>query len=338
MTSVRDAIRAAIMRRSLRMKGRVRRILRAGPDSDTLTEYDLMTSQNAAATVVYRAGRFWSDINADFRDLIWAGALRNLRNEYFNRRFSGPDPCSWQVYGSLLWIYRNRLLEMDAEFVSGMSDPAAGGTADQLLIDGRPISLDLLQSIEEGLTIRAALRQIGADQGPKIIVELGAGYGRLANVCRHLWPDCTYVILDLPEALICSQTWLNQVFPGDVVNYSKSRDAELNRSRLLSRRIWCLGPNDIERIPDGACDVFANIYSFAEMPAEAIRNYYEQLQRITKGVFYTKQRRREDNLADAVVVAEGSYPKLDNARELMRRTSTLYEGMFEAAYSLGEGH
>jgi putative sugar O-methyltransferase len=319
----------------LRASGHLRKLVKKPPDGRALTEYDLMRHDNAAANDLYRAGEFWAEINADFQNLIWAGALKSLRNEYFNRRFSGPDPCSLQVYRSLLHIYNQKLLQIDRPFVSRISDPAAGGIGDQAVIDGRSVSLDLLQSVEEALTIRAGLDAVERPAAPLIIVELGAGYGRLAHVCRRLWPDCTYVILDLPEALICAQTWLGEVFPGDVVPYSESRSGTLDRANLLTRRIWCLGAQDIERLPSKAVDVFINVYSFAEMPAKSVANYYSHLQRITRGLFYTKQRKVENNLVDKTTISEETYPALSGSRELMRRTATLYDEMFEALYAIG---
>jgi hypothetical protein len=139
-------------------------------------------------------------------------------------------------------------------------------------------------------------------------------------------------MLDLPEALLCSQTWLNQVFPGDVVNYSESRDGDLDRQMLLKRPIWCLSPSDIERIHPDTADVFINIYSFAEMPHGSVENYYNQLQRITRRLFYTKQRKLENNISDGVAMSVDTYPRLMNSRQLWQRPTTLYEEMFEAAY------
>ena len=48
-----------------------------------------MRDDNHAAPPLYQAGDFWQAINRDDADLIHAGALRNVRNEYFNRRFAG---------------------------------------------------------------------------------------------------------------------------------------------------------------------------------------------------------------------------------------------------------
>lgn len=297
-----------------------------------------MRADNRVAATAYQAGKFWETINHEFADYLWAGALTNLRNEYFNRRFAGPDPCSRQVYCALLHLYFHQLLERDrSDFLKTAYEPSAGGTADQEMIDGRPMSLDFLQSVDEAFCLREAWALAGKSGEPAIIVELGAGYGRLAYVCRSLFPSCTYVILDLPEALICSSSWLSRVFPGEVVPYESARDIEAFTPDILgSGKIWTLGAHHIERIAAKSVDAFVNIYSFAEMPKASIDTYFRHIDRITSGIFFTKQRALETNLEDSVVISSDTYQIRDHWRRLFHRTSRLYGSFFEEAYAIDE--
>jgi len=314
--------------------GRLLKIMRLGAKNPALINYNLMTSDNQKQSEFYKAGKFWSKINQDFTDLIWSGALDNLRNEYFNRRFAGPEPCSRKVYRTLLWVYYSQLLEIDKTgFLRSASEPTAGGTADQELIDGRPMSLDFLQSVEEAYRLQKAWELSGRANTPQLIVEIGGGYGRLAYICRKIMPDCTYVILDLPEALICSSSWLSQVLPGEVVPYVESRQkTNLNRDTLIANKVWTLGAHQIEQIASEAVDALVSIYSFAEMPIKTIGNYFEQIDRITDGVLYTKQRKLETNIEDDVKVSFDTYPIPKKWRILFDQTSTLYQDFFEVAY------
>jgi hypothetical protein len=78
-------------RRRHRWKGRIRRLTGAAYRDGSVELYRDLCADNARASQLYRAGAFWAEINADFSDSIYAGALRNLRNQYFNRRFAGPN-------------------------------------------------------------------------------------------------------------------------------------------------------------------------------------------------------------------------------------------------------
>ncbi|MEZ4671530.1 MAG: putative sugar O-methyltransferase [Anaerolineae bacterium] len=331
--SIRNAVALSLNYRRRRLDGWARRLLGRTPSPD-LETYFLMRQDNQTADAKYQAGKFWQGINNEFEDFLWAGALTNLRNEYFNRRFAGPEPASRQVWRALLWLYYQHLQTIDTDgFLKTAVEPSAGGTSDQEIIDGRPMSLDFLQSVEEVYRIREAWALAGETGSPSVIVELGGGYGRLAYVCRKMLPECTYVILDLPEALICANSWLNRVLPGECVAYADARRrTTLDREQLQSGKVWLLGAHQIEAIASKSIDAFVNIYSFAEMPRQAIDNYFAQIDRITQGSLYSKQRKLEDNRIDGVKVSSDIYPIPQHWRLLFHRTSSLYEAFFEAGY------
>lgn len=335
--SVRHELARTLNFRRLRLLGRLRRAGRGLSAPPEITAYRQMQEDNRRAKPVYQPGRFWAGINADFENLIWAGALVRVRTEYFNRRFAGLDPQGRQVWRALLWLYYQRLKEIDTlSFLERASEPGYGGTSDQELVDGRPMSLDFLQSVEEVYRLLRAWKLRGQEDTPGIIVELGGGYGRLAYVCRQMLPHCTYVILDLPEALISATSWLSHVLPDEVVRYEESRGIpELTRSVLATRKVWLLGAQRIEDIGAHAADAFVNVYSLGEMPRYAIENYLLQIDRVTGGVFYTKQRKQERNREDQLSVSRADYPIPATWRELFGGTTQLYEAFFEAAYAVG---
>jgi putative sugar O-methyltransferase len=337
--SLRSAIEgvvqsSAVRRKWARARGRLRRTANLPVDRTAIDRYRLMQEDNARADDRYRAGAFWKQINSAFSDLIWSGALVNLRNQYLNSRFSAADPASYQIYCHFIWLYYQRVEALDRlGFLKEASEPAAGGTEHQVLIHGRAMSLDFLRSVEEAYAILEAWEISGRSGTPRVFVELGAGYGRLAYVVRKMFKDSTYVILDLPEALLCSASWLERVLPGEVQPYEASRDARhLGRDQLLSKGIWTLGAQKIEAIEDDAADVFVNIFSFAEMPPATIANYFSHVDRLTTGVFYTKQRKLENNVVDRVSVSEATYPIRSHWRECFHRTTSVEPNFFEAAY------
>src|SRR5438034_7862031 len=132
--SVRAELAKSLDHRQKRLKGRLKRTLNLGGNSADLALYTQMRDDNLRAAEFYRPGRFWGEINHEFADFLWAGALPTLRTEYFNRRFAGPDPCSRQVWRGLLWIYYQKLQEIDTDgFLKSASEPWEGGDGDQAL-------------------------------------------------------------------------------------------------------------------------------------------------------------------------------------------------------------
>ena len=317
-----SVLRSAVMRRTRPMRAVAGKLMRR--DNADVVTYRKMVTDNLNDSELYRAGKFWSRINSGHEQAILAGELKNLRSEYINRTFAGPDPQSRQCYRALLYLYLKhvRAIDLDGVLERAGQDPVEGGTLEQEVFDGKRLSLDFLQSVEEAILINNALKSTGKPE-PSTILELGAGYGRLAYVCKQVWPDSTYIILDLPEALICAQSWLSRVLPKATTPYGDG----IEEGKIAT----CL-PHAIESIPDGSVDVFANIYSLAEMPKASIQNYLRHASRITNGVVLSKNRRVEHNRDDGEVnEVNVLIPK--EWKEIERSTTTLYEDFTQITYS-----
>jgi putative sugar O-methyltransferase len=315
--------------------GRVRRLFDLGPNKSDVNDYKLMKSDNTASNNLYRAGQFWERLNRRHADAIWGGGLTDLRNGYINRSFASPDPASRQVYRALLHLYYKYIQEIDTDhFLTEIGDFTTGRETDQETLFGKPCSLDFLQSVEEAYRIRKSWALSERDGEPNVIVEIGAGYGRLAYVCKNMLPNCTYIIFDLPEALICAQSWLSQALPDAVVPFTETRGlTNISWETLEKGKIYLFVPHKIEAISNDFADAFVNIYSFAEMPAESIKNYFHHIDRITDGVFYMKQRELEKNVFDNVDLDEHGYPAGEEWNVLFRNTSSLYDNFFEKGFS-----
>jgi hypothetical protein len=307
--------------------------------------YVRMKEQNDSFGDLYKEGKFWARINDNIRDILKSSDLTNFRNSPINRKFAGPDPANRQVYRALLNLYHKEIQNIDTMgFLRTQCEPTFGGEHDQELYpfphgsllypykERRPMSLDFLQSTEEALTIVNAF-QTAFKRVPELIVELGGGYGRLGYVIRKMLPECTYVDIDLPEALICCHYYLSNVLNGELADYDAARNLKSFSQDLLKQsRVWTLGSQQIEQIEDKAIDVFVNIYSFAEMPREVIDNYLRHAMRISRGLIFMKQRKLETNKLDEVQVRETDYSILDSWQKLSQRDTTLYPDFFEVIY------
>lgn len=307
--------------------------------------YLSMKEQNNSFGDLYKEGVFWAKINETIKSSLQSSDLQQIKNSIINRKFAAPDPANRQVYRALLNLYFKEIEKIDTMgFLSKHCEPVFGGEYDQELYpfphgsllypfkERRPMSLDFLQSTQEALTIVNAYQK-EFDRLPEVIVELGGGYGRLGYVIRKMLPECTYVDIDLPEALACCHYYLSHVLEGEVMDYAISSKKEfLSREILKQAKVWTLGTQEIEKIKDTSIDVFVNIYSFAEMPQQAIDNYLRHAVRVTQGLIYIKQRKFENNKLDGIQVQETSYHGLDNWKRLMKKDTTLYPDFFEVLF------
>lgn len=133
--------------------------------------------------------------------------------------------------------------------------------------DGVNVNIDYALSADEVLFLKSS----GIDFAE--IVEIGAGFGRTCHALLCSFPVERYVIVDLPEMLSLSSTYLRKVLTPEMYEKISFVDALANRDF----------PNFSQQ-----SDLVINIDSFQEMTRDVIEFYEQQL--ISKArYFYSKQ-------------------------------------------------
>jgi len=125
-------------------------------------------------------------------------------------------------------------------------------------IDGRLVSRDLLDSARE---IQFLIRHAGLGDGPRTILDIGAGYGRLAwRLEEALGARVRVFAADAyaPSTFVCG-------------HYLAARGAARTRAVPLDEVEALLAAEPV--------DIAANIHSFSEMTADAVAWWVERLAR-----------------------------------------------------------
>jgi putative sugar O-methyltransferase len=236
----------------------------------------------------------------------------------------------YQFAVASLWEFareRDRLRLLDR-----LEEPALGKPL-VVRYRGRRISQDLANSTLEFYAIAEAMNR--EDPGPKGIIELGAGYGRLAWLYLAAFPGTRYVIVDIPPALALAQTYLTRQFPDRPTFRFRSFDRYADiATELESAQLGFLTPNQLELLPPQGVAAFVNISSLHEMKPDQIDAYVRLIDRHTEGFFYTKQWRIWTNPADGVTLSQADYPVLPNWVQRYVRTHPIQSRFFEAAYEV----
>lgn len=115
-----------------------------------------------------------------------------------------------------------------------------------------------------------AARLLDAKIEPSIILEIGGGYGALARVLKSIRPGLRYVILDLPESLYFSSTFLR-------LNFPEARTVYVTEKGQLTE------PADFVFVPaarvdwlsDLTIDLIINVASLGEMTQSAVDRYMQ---------------------------------------------------------------
>jgi len=196
---------------------------------------------------------------------------------------------------------------------------------------GRRISQDLANSTIELYAIAEAMGTPAP--GPEGVIELGAGYGRLAWLYLSAFPGVRYLIADIPPALAIAQSYLTRLFPEQRVfgfrHFDRYRDIA---DEFESAQVLFVTPNQLETLPPQRASLFVNISSLHEMRPDQIANYVHLIGRHTEGIFYTKQWWRWTNPDDGIMISQSDYPIPKAWKQVYLRSHPIQQRLFEAAY------
>ena len=298
-----------------------------------------MRADNSGAGAPYSASPHWKEVSDLFERCFEEEGIQNPEEQYYNLRFSGFAPKDDRLHRYVCWMYRNLLDERDSlGLLSRLRASCKEGNGFAYAFrDGSHLSLDLLLSIDDFYCLYELNPAVATD--PVVVVDLGAGWGRLGHVLRSVNPKSTYVVLDLPEALIVSLTHLPRLFPGEPVgSYIQAQSIkELNKESLAPAKMWFLGPQDIEPMGDASADFVVNIGSFQEMPLEYVSAYLKQFGRIASGGhFFTRQLHEGSahghHLGEIDGLHQYPFPTEWNRRFL--RPALFSDAFFEAGFAI----
>lgn len=249
---------------------------------------EIMRADNTRAGFPFTHTEFWQREVEVFQEIFDHLGINSVEDEYFNTRFHGIQPNDPRLYTWFLTIFYKHLQARDSlgllkRLTSNLKIDPANGIAIEgvpvsigypVLVDGREVSADLLFSIYDFYNMLELVPGLASE--PVVVGDLGAGWGRIGYVLLHVNPLASYMIFDIPESLLISSCYLPRVCPGfSSSSYEESRGIELSRERILSKRMWFLGAQDITRLQPSSVDVIVNVASFQEMPNEQVNRYLE---------------------------------------------------------------
>lgn len=216
-----------------------------------------------------KTSKLWDSLAKDKFANIDESFLANFREPgNANNRLAAWDPFdrSMRYFKFLLF---HQIQAKDSSFFSNYAKIGLTSLGNPTTLNapsGEAINLDHFFSIEEFTFLNANLNFDKIDN----VVEIGAGFGRTAQALIKLVVNIKrYTIIDIPEVLSLSHSYLEKVL-------SKDEFAKLDFVNAL------LLPKDIHDLQ--SVDLVINIDSFQEMPKETIKFYFERI--VSKARFF----------------------------------------------------
>jgi putative sugar O-methyltransferase len=221
--------------------------------------------------------QYWADelTNIDYMVDATPLIVRKLRHHAVH--ITGIRPYDYREYGDKQVHFERRLRALEA--LAGGSDllvgepEALGGFGYR--IDGRLHNVDTLKFFEVFAGMRRAglLDTVADGRERPQVVEIGGGWGGFAYQFKTLFPNTTYVIVDLPELFLFSATYLATLFPAADIRFVHDERTPLDGWESAD---FVFVPNDrAAALRQFRPDLLVNLVSFQEMTTAQVEAYAE---------------------------------------------------------------
>jgi len=256
---------------------------------------------------IYKPSIFWEDLNASFTNIFNNKNIKKFRrNElannffvplYTNIREGKTDEILKLVKkkkfsNRFKTDIRNFITGKNAAFadyrtfVSGdvknkfpllnkFSESKIGTPKEHFKFEGRYFSRSSLNYLN-GIVF---LKQNTKNFVPKTILEIGGGFGSLAEILKYSGiKEFKYINLDLPIILKVCNYYLSKIFSVKEITHNITpikKDININKLNKIS----LLENWQIENLI-GKIDLFVNFISFQEMEPNIVKNYLNQVSRL----------------------------------------------------------
>lgn len=122
------------------------------------------------------------------------------------------------------------------------------------------------------------IRDLVADVGQPVVMEIGGGFGGLARQILRLVPGVRYIGLDLPENVILQSWYLARSLPDRRIGFDNLDLA--NRDGLTTVDALILPNWALSGLQSLQIDLVVNVHSFGEMSRSTLDAYFTQLLRL----------------------------------------------------------
>jgi hypothetical protein len=267
-----------------------------------------------AGALSSRPSKYWEEETSGFEYMLDASPLviERLREHCYH--LTGLRSYDYRAHHSAgrgsfsgkLQALRN--LDGDGLFVP--ESPSLGGFGHP--IDGGLVNMDTLKFYECLIALSKAglLAGLRGDGGAgKAVLEIGAGWGGFAYQLKTLCPRVTYVIIDLPQSLLFSMTYIKAMFSSARMFVYGDRPLSSLAEELRSYDFVFLPHYSIEAVELPSLDLTVNIASFQEMTTDQVEQYARRTRDLgCKNIYgLNRDRSRYNDELSAVSAVLGKY-------------------------------
>lgn len=185
------------------------------------------------------------------------------------------------------------LQQADTEGFFVAESPALGGFGHR--VQGKLVNIDTLKFYESLIAMHkgGALEAFtSGGRSRRTALEIGAGWGGFAYQFKTLFPNTTYVIVDLPQTMLFSATYLRSIWPdAKTMFYGAVPDSEF-AERCGGCDFVFVPHYAFPRVALPKLDLAINMVSFQEMTSEQVAGYVSRCAELGCQMLYSHNRDR----------------------------------------------
>ena len=240
------------------------------------------------------------------------------------RKF-GSDKKKKKIFSTYLNGYQAALADYrtfkasvsnsDKFLLSNFSESKYGKPIEQFKFDNKNYSKSSLNYLL-GMSF---LQKNAKNFKPKVILEIGGGYGTLGEILKYSKiKNFKYIDIDIVPIIFIAQWYLSKVFKLkkflSLKKYEKNKIININNLGKLS----FLCPWHIEKLK-GKISLFVNFISFQEMEPETVNNYLSHVVRLKPKYILLRNLREAKNTQQNLWAGKNSKLKYQNIVKLFKK-------------------
>lgn len=222
--------------------------------------------------------RFWAGENLTTMRAIISGAA-SLQDVIHNAQktfmfsVNSSEPIKERAVDWLLAEQRSRNIDI-LLFPQYVQESSHSFADNNVLRGGRILTPDFLRTLNIAIEIQRNLQKSDTKMR---IVELGGGLGHLARTLRLMGISSSHLIIDLPETIVFSYSFLKRNFP-DARFLLVSGSEQIPEIEAGGYDFAFVPVHCADILTNGIFDLFINTASMGEMRNEVIRHWMDIIQ------------------------------------------------------------
>lgn len=257
------------------------------------------------------ASKYWHEELVGFEYLLDASPLIVDRWRHQCYHISGQHEYDYREHHQ----HKNkkvakRLTALTAKYGTALlvpESPVLGGYG--YTINGAKYHADTISFFECILAMdkTGLLDNFKNKSGRRTVLEIGSGWGGLTYQFKTLFPDTTYIMVDLPPTLLFSITYLKTLFPNAktlIVDGSPESVDKLNKTNIKEYDLVFIPHYVYSSLKFARPDLLINRASFQEMKASEVENYIRKSKEWGVPAIYSMNRDRSPHNEEMTSVGD----------------------------------